>query len=856
MEQLDASDPRRVGPYVLLLPLGSGGMGKVYLGRSAAGRAVAVKVIRADFAADEHFRNRFRAEVAAARRVSGAFTAPVVDADPDGDPPWMATAFVSGLSLYDAVRRHGPLPEASLRMLLAGVSEALVGIHTAGVIHRDLKPGNVLLALDGPHVIDFGIAHALDGTSFTREGTIVGSPGYMSPEQSLGRPVSAASDVFALGSTMLYAASGQRPFGDGPPAAVLRRVVGDPADVGALPASIRDVVAACLHKDPVRRPTPRALIDFVSRDEGGSGGGSWLPDAVTRDVSRAADVLTGLPAARDAASGHQAPPTTGMDAPAPARAPAGSGTPTRSGASATPETSASAESPALPGTAASPGTCPPPDTSASPGIAAPPGTSAPPGASALPWTGSPLGASARPDSPRPPEQARQQLLRRRLFLGLAAGAAVSVSGGVAAVLLPGDADSARGAVATPSAGGPASSPPATVPAPPPVAPHAPLPAPTGRNGVLDGPPAATSWTVKASGPVTDVAVYGGSVIATSKNGRDAFDAGAGRPRWTLPLTGSWSDAGRVAGDDRVAYLTGTKAAGQDVLSAVQPGTGRELWTLPLPHVEWAPTGVAGVVDDIAFVTGRGITGKTTTLSSFGFVWAVDVRTRTGVWETVGADVDGLFVPPRGPNLLSHGDRDRGSDGRLVMLDATRAGARGWTIDVPPVSTQGYVPVTRPPIPVCWTAGGFVYCADRVRLVEPERGKPVWDFPAAGAGETFTDCASNTDGDTVFATTQTTLYCLDARKGTLRWRSSIPGDSAKRPTFGTQGPMVRYDFGNVYVADSTGTLWAVEAATGTTRWKHPFPVQPPGDRAGPLLTAAAGIVVIGYGFQLTTIDAAG
>ncbi|WP_160161279.1 outer membrane protein assembly factor BamB family protein [Embleya hyalina] len=447
-------------------------------------------------------------------------------------------------------------------------------------------------------------------------------------------------------------------------------------------------------------------------------------------------------------------------------------------------------------------------------------------------------------------------MRRRLFLGLAAGAAVAAAGGAAAVLLPGKADSARGAAALPSATGLGSSPPATVPAPPPVVPHAPLPAPTGRKGVLDGPAAATSWTAKASGPITDVAVHGGSVIATGKNGRDAFDAGAGRPRWTLPLTGGWSDAGRVAGDDRVVYLTGTEAVGgQDVLSAVQPGTGRELWTLPLPRPLWTPTGVAGVVDDIAFVTGRGITDSTAG-SSFAFVWAVDVRTRTGVWETAGADVGGLFVPPRGPNLLLHGDPDRGSDGRLVTLDATRGGARGWTIDVPPVSTQGYVPVTRPPIPVCWTVGGFVHCADRVRLVEPDRGRQVWDFPAATAGETFTDCASNTDGDTVFATTRTTLYCLDARKGTLRWRSSLPGGSASRPTFETRGPVVRYDFGNVYVADGDGTLWAVEASTGTTRWKHPFPVQSPGDRTEPILTAAAGVVVIGYGFGLTTIDAAG
>ncbi|MFF7249719.1 protein kinase [Embleya sp. NPDC008237] len=795
MEQLDASDPKRVGPYVLLLPLGSGGMGKVYLGRSAAGRAVAVKVIRADFAADDHFRDRFRAEVAAARRVSGAFTAPVVDADPDGDPPWMATAFVSGLSLHEAVHRHGPLPEPSLRMLLAGLSEALVGIHAAGVVHRDLKPGNVLLALDGPHVIDFGIARALDGTSFTREGTVVGSPGYMSPEQSLGRPVTTASDLFSVGATMLYAASGQRPFGSGPPAAVLRRVVGDQADAAALPPSLREMVAACLDKDPARRPTPHALIDFVSREGGHQHTRSWLPDAVTRDVGRAADVLTGLPASygptSERTTGHQAVSTVTRSTTAPAEQPAPS-------------------APAPPG-------MPPPHS--------------------------------------PPAPVRREPSRRWLVRGLAASAAVAVSGGTAAVLLSGNDGSGKEVVATPTDSASGSASPPAVPAPPPVVPHPPLPAPTGRKGVLDGPVAATKWTAKAGGPISDLAVYGGAVIATGKNGRDAFDTLAGRPRWTLPLVVDWTGHGFAAGDDQVVYLTGTGTTSRRyVLSAVRPGTGTELWTLPIPRREWVPLGVSGVVDGIAFVTGSAGGGSEAPYSRF--VWAVDLRTRTGVWETVGADIAGLFVPPRGPNLLLHGDGEQGPDGRLMMLDSARRGARGWTKPLPPVSTPGYVAPSRQRVPVCWAGGGFVYCADRVHLVEPDSGRQVWAFPAtAAAGETFTDVTSDTDGTAVFATTHATLYCLDAKTGGLRWRSSIPGGSTRPPESGTGEVWVRHDFGNVYVAAGTGTLWAVDAATGTTRWKHPFPVLT-GAGVTPVLAAGAGTVFVAHGFQLTAIDAGG
>jgi hypothetical protein len=260
MEELRPEDPQWVGRYRLLKRLGTGGMGRVYLGQSPSGRHVAVKIIRAELADNADFRQRFRQEVKAARRVGGIFTAPVVDADPDAPQPWMVTAFVSGPSLAEAVASRGPMPVGTVLILAAGLAEGLSSVHAAGLVHRDLKPSNVLLASDGPRIIDFGVARSSETMGPTKVGGVIGSPGFMSPEQAAGEPVGPPSDIFSLGGVLAYAATGEPPFGDGPPSALLYRVVHGEAAIGNVPLELRRLVAHCLLSDPAARPTTDQLL--------------------------------------------------------------------------------------------------------------------------------------------------------------------------------------------------------------------------------------------------------------------------------------------------------------------------------------------------------------------------------------------------------------------------------------------------------------------------------------------------------------------------------------------------------------------------------------------------------------------
>ncbi|HEX4789938.1 MAG TPA: serine/threonine-protein kinase [Actinospica sp.] len=280
MLRLGGDDPERLGPYRLKAVIGDGGMGRVYLGTSPGGRAVAVKVIGRGLANQPGYRERFAREARAAMAVSGLYTASVVDADTTGEAPYLATEFVPAPSLAEAVGKTGPLPAAAVSALAGGMAEALVAIHRAGLVHRDVKPHNILLAADGPVVIDFGIAVGGEA-SLTATGLTVGTPGYMAPEVLRGKDPSAVSDVFSLACVLVFAARGTGPFGTGDPLAVAHRSANGEPDLSGLPEEVRALVTPMLQRDPARRPTPAQLLQHVSLSSSAIlHDGLWLPESV------------------------------------------------------------------------------------------------------------------------------------------------------------------------------------------------------------------------------------------------------------------------------------------------------------------------------------------------------------------------------------------------------------------------------------------------------------------------------------------------------------------------------------------------------------------------------------------------
>ncbi|MFD9287162.1 serine/threonine-protein kinase [Streptomyces sp. NPDC060030] len=344
MEKLGSGDPQRIGSYRLLGRLGAGGMGQVFLARSDRGRTVAIKLVRAELAEQQQFRDRFRAEVQAARKVGGSWTAPVLDAGVDAAVPWVATGYVAGPSLHSIVSgrsgapvaesgAYGPLPERSVRILGAGLAGALTDIHRAGLIHRDLKPSNVLVTIDGPRVIDFGIARALDTVAdggLTRTGAMIGSPGFMAPEQVRGERVTTACDVFCLGSVLAYAATGRLPFGasDSRIHALMYRIAQEDPDLTGVPADLVGLIRDCLEKDPAARPSTETVLERLGDTDTAE---PWLPGSLIAQLGRHAvelldseDPEEDAPAPRgpEARVPEQAPRTAPPTPPAPVRQPA------------------------------------------------------------------------------------------------------------------------------------------------------------------------------------------------------------------------------------------------------------------------------------------------------------------------------------------------------------------------------------------------------------------------------------------------------------------------------------------------------------------------------------------------------
>ncbi|MBP5880183.1 bifunctional serine/threonine-protein kinase/ABC transporter substrate-binding protein [Streptomyces scabiei] len=299
MERLRSSDPARIAGHRLLGRLGAGGMGVVYLARTTAGSLVALKVLAAEYAEDAGFRERFRREVEVARRVDSPWAVPLVDADPDAEAPWLATAYVPGPSLAEAVTSYGPLDEHGLRVLGGRLAMALGEVHKAGLVHRDLKPGNVLLAPDGPRLIDFGIARAPEDHSLTATGFVVGTPGYLAPEQADergGHAVGGPSDVFSLGCVLAFAATGRPPFGTGALDALLYRAVHDAADLDGVPAALAGLLSRCLAKDPALRPEVSQIVGELQPDEPSDDApASWLPEEVVALIARRSTEALALP---------------------------------------------------------------------------------------------------------------------------------------------------------------------------------------------------------------------------------------------------------------------------------------------------------------------------------------------------------------------------------------------------------------------------------------------------------------------------------------------------------------------------------------------------------------------------------
>ncbi|MFJ7234570.1 PQQ-binding-like beta-propeller repeat protein [Streptomyces tendae] len=733
METLQPDDPRELGSYRLLRRLGAGGMGRVYLARSPGGRTVAVKVVRPDLAADHDFRERFRHEVEIAKAVSGRFTAPVADADPDAPLPWLATSYVLGPDLTDVVAAHGALPERTVRALAAGLAAALRDIHAAGLVHRDLKPSNVLLAADGPRLIDFGIARAVDGSRMTQTGVVVGSPGYMSPEQATGKDVGVAGDVFSLGSVLAFAATGRSAFGDGTTshAGMLYQVVHGEPDLTDVPPSLLGLVRACLMKDPAQRPAPGEIVAALAGQGIDAALHDWLPSAVASTIATHAAGILDL----------EAPGTPGT-APQPQNHPA-------TGFGPAPTMFDGASSTGTPAHGMAPG-----------------GTSAP-------AYGTPLPGTVRVGEAAQTAPARS----RRRVLGIALGGAAAVAaagGGIAWALTSGDAsDDAKGTPGTGSSADPAdddfTTPPAGV-APQPLwhksagkdstSPRVPLLTHDGLLLVSGDPLVAydvrtgkARWT-KAGicRPGARLLFHDGKVFLSDgdyEGALVAYDVKTGEEAWRSRLGKQLSVEDTIAIDDKNVYVTATdygqsKSATEyrTAVAAVSHTTGKKTW---IQHRDWGTKdydvqGSAAGKYLVYADSNLNLTVRDT--ATGGQAWTRKIGDE---WSWQPTVANGLVFLP--------GDE-------LEAVDVEK-GTTAWTLD--PAGRRGFDTPT--------VVDGMLYVSDHddgVWAVNVKTGKRNWlcDELDVDGPESFRRVGSTLYGAT--GAVDGGIVALETRTGKLRW----------------------------------------------------------------------------------------
>ncbi|MFF1913691.1 PQQ-binding-like beta-propeller repeat protein [Streptomyces sp. NPDC058239] len=752
---LEAEDPGQAGPYRIVGRLGSGGMGRVYLARSPGGPTVAVKIVREELAEDPTFRRRFVREVEAARRVTGFFTAAVLDAAPEADPPWLATAYVPGLSLTEAVAAHGAWPEKPVLELGTALAEALEGIHGAEVVHRDLKPSNVLLADDGPRVIDFGISVAAGDTRLTLTGTAVGTPGYMPPEQLVGEDVGPAGDVFALGAVLAYTATGTKPFAGGSAHGVNYRVVHEEPDLGRVPARLATVVARCLAKDAKQRPSVPELIEELGqfseagRTAGGFTGAGWLPAPVATEITRIQD--TPLP--------DTAPGTAPIEAPATVTV-----------------TSEQATAGAVPPTAV-----------ATAALGAAPGTDLP-----------------TPPHRQPSAGRLRGFSRRHALIGLA-GATILAVPAVTLLVRDGLIDSGQS-----DARGKKPDVPARKlafeelwsyekgPVGPPVssegkvyfADH------DGSLRALDADSGALVWSYNElkgarnsvdlpDGARHPIVVDGAVYVSTEDSGAlHSVDAGTGEKRWSFEIGSERAEAGfvtfsPVAVAKGTAYVVSMYFQAESVLHALDAETGEERWHR---DVDRGLTHALTVADGVIYC-GLGQDFKS-------YLYALDADTGTPRWRIKTADdiwgkvssiaVDGSTVYFGTENGAFYAaDTTRGE---LRWKYRTQSDGAEWTD--PPLVTDGvvYGSVKNKHTPTEEGPG-------RAYAFDADSGERLWTYETTYSASPVT----LTGGAVHFSDTNGSLHALDPRTGKSLGDARLADDTD--PSLAVSGDRAYFDGGD-------------------------------------------------------------
>jgi hypothetical protein len=755
METLQADDPQELGSYRLLRRLGAGGMGRVYLARSPGGRTVAVKVVRPDLAADGDFRARFRYEVEIARAVSGRFTAPVVDADPDAPLPWLATSYVLGPDLTDVVAAHGALPERTVRALAAGLAAALKDIHAAGLIHRDLKPSNVLLAADGPRLIDFGIARAVDGSRMTQTGVVVGSPGYMSPEQAMGKDVGTAGDVFSLGSVLAFAATGRSVFGDGTAshAALLYQVVHGEADLTGVPPSLLGLIRACLMKDPARRPGPAEIVAALAGEGIDAALHDWLPSAVASTIATHAAGILDLEGPGTPSAGPQAQAAAAFG-PAPTM-PAGTTMPA---------------APTPPGT--------PPAGTPARGTPPPAGYGTPPGATPAPAPayGTPLPGTVRLGADGPSAPARS----RRRVLGMALGGAAAVAvagGGVAWALTSGDSDS-DGATDAPGKGGSAEPADEDFTTPP--------------AGVAPQP----LWHKSAAEDSTSTGVpllTHDGLLLVSGDPLVAYDVTTGKARWTRP--GICRPGAQLLFHDGKVFLADGDYDG--VLVAYDVKTGEEVWRSRLGK-ELSVEDTIAIDDKNVYVTAtdygqsQSATEYRTAVAAISHTTGKKTWVQHRDWGTKDYDVQGSATG----KYLVYAD----SNLNLTVRD-TATGGQLWTRKI------GEEWTWRPTV-----AGGLVFLpGDELTALDADRGTTVWTL--APAGRRGFNNPTVIDGVLYTSDHDDGVWAVNVKTGKRTWLCDEL-DVEGPETFLRAGSTLYGATGSL-----DGGIVALETRTGKLRWTY-------------------------------------